>query len=150
MVEHRVIEKLFTVHVEREFIFPIETVFDAWLDVENLGNWLFGTPGGTGKVSEVNPVVGGNFKIGEIRDEELAMHVGTFHELDRPNRIIFSYYMEGENEDGSTNVVIDFSITSNGCLIKLAHEMDAVWSEYEDLTIEGWTMVFNGLEKHLT
>lgn len=149
MVERRIITNVFKVNVSREFIFPLETVFEAWLDAENLGNWLFSTPEGVDKISDVDPRVGGHFKIGERRGEEMAMHVGTFHEIDRPKRIVFSYYMETANDDAPSNVIIDFEKTENGCRILITHEMDDVWSEYEDLAIGGWNMIFDGLEKVL-
>lgn len=150
MVERRNINNAFNVKVSREFNFPLETVFDAWLDAENLGNWLFSTPEGVDKMSEIDPRVGGNFRIGERRDGEMAMHVGTFHEIDRPNLIVFSYYMETANEDAPSNVIINFEKTKRGCKVFITHEMDEVWSEYEDLAISGWNMIFDGLEKLLT
>lgn len=149
MVERRNIINAFKVTVSREFNFPLETVFDAWLDAENLGDWLFSTSEGIDKVSDVDPRVGGDFRIGERRDEEMAMHVGTFHEIDRPKRIVFSYYMEAANDDAPSNVIIDFEKTENGCRVLITHEMDDVWSEYEELTIQGWNMIFDGLEKVL-
>lgn len=149
MVERRNFINAFKVNVSREFNFPLETVFDAWLDAENLGDWFFSTPEGVDKVSDVDPRVGGDFKIGERRGEEMAMHVGTFHEIDRPKRIAFSYYMETANDDAPSNVIIDFEKTENGCRILITHEMDDVWSEYEELTIQGWNMIFDGFEKVL-
>lgn len=149
MVERRNIENPFMVKVCREFDFEIERVFDAWVDEENLGQWLFGTPEGTDKVSEVDARVGGNFKIGERRGDEMGIHVGTFHEIDRPNRIVFSYFMEGANDDAPSNVIVEFEKTENGCRVSVTHEMDDIWSEYEASAINGWNMIFDGLEKHL-
>lgn len=149
MVERRNIINVFKVTVSREFNFPLEIVFDEWLDTKNLGKWFFSTPEGVDKVSDVDPRVGGDFRIGERRGEEMAMHVGTFHEIDRPKRIVFSYYMETANDDALSNVIIDFEKTENGCRVLITHEMDDVWSEYEELTIQGWNMIFDGLEKVL-
>ncbi|MCC3860767.1 SRPBCC family protein [Pseudemcibacter aquimaris] len=149
MVERRNIEKLFMVKVCREFDIDIERVFDAWIDPDNLGNWLFGTPDGKDKTSEVDPRVGGDFRIGERRGDEMAMHVGTYHEIDRPNRIVFSYYMENVNEDMPSNVIVDFETTDEGCRVSVTHEMDDIWSEYEASAIDGWNMIFDGLEKQL-
>lgn len=150
MVERRNIINAFKVNVSREFNFPLETVFDAWLDAENLGNWLFSTPDGVDKVSEVDPRVGGGFRIGERREGEMAMHVGTFHEIERPNLIVFSYFMETANDDAPSNVIIKFEKTDNGCNVHILHEMDDIWSEYEELAIQGWNMIFDGLEIHLS
>ena len=149
MVERRNIENAFKVTVNRDFNCSLETIFDAWLDPEHLGDWLFGTPDGQDKVSSVDPNVGGDFRIGERRGEEMAMHVGTYHEIDRPNRIVFSYYMETANDDAPSNVILEFNGNDNQSSITVTHEMDDIWSEYEELTIQGWNMIFDGLEKHL-
>lgn len=149
MVERRKIDNPFVVKVSREFEASPERVFDAWLDADNLGNWLFGTPDGKEKVSKVDPRVGGGFEIGEMRGDEFANHVGTYHEIDRPNKIVFSYYMDTVNNDLPSNVIIEFSPTDKGCMINLSHEMDDIWAEYEASAIEGWNMIFDGLSNNI-
>ncbi|MDG1858408.1 MAG: SRPBCC domain-containing protein [Emcibacteraceae bacterium] len=149
MVERRNIKNPFVVKISREFNASNEKLFDAWLDSENLGNWLFGTPNGKGKVSKVDPSVGGNFEIGEMRGGAFANHVGTYHEIVRPSRVVFSYYYETENEELSSTVIVDIEQCENGCVVNITHEMDDIYSEYEALTIEGWTMIFNGLENYV-
>ena len=149
MVDRRTIKNAFKVTVSREFNFTLETVFGSWFDPEYLGDWLFGTPDGVDKVSQVDPRVGGEFRIGERRGEEMAIHVGTFHEIDNHKRIVFSYYFETTNDELPTIVIVDFDKLGNGCKISITHEMDEIYSEYEELTIKGWNMIFDGLEKTL-
>lgn len=149
MVERRNIKNAFKVTINREFDLPVEKVFSAWLDPKHLGDWLFGTPGGVDKVSEVEPCVGGDFRIGERRGEDMAIHVGTYHEITHFKKIVFSYYFETNNDEKPTNVIIEFDETDGGCMICITHEMDDIYSEYEDLTLEGWKMIFDGLDKIL-
>lgn len=149
MVELRKIENPFVVKVSRAFDTPIERVFDAWIDPNNLGNWLFSTPDGQNKVCEVDPSIGGHFRIGEQRGDEMAMHVGTYHEIDRPQRLVFSYYCETVNEDLPSNVIVELSETESGCMVVVTHEMDDIYAEYEDSAINGWNMIYDGLEKLL-
>lgn len=149
MVERRLIKNAFKVTVSREFSFTLETVFGAWLDPKHLGDWLFGTPDGVDKVSHVDPSVGGDFRIGERRGEKMAIHVGTFHEINYLKRIIFSYYFETTNDELPTNVIVDFYKTENSCKVSINHEMHEIYSEYEELTIKGWNMILDGLEKTL-
>jgi uncharacterized protein YndB with AHSA1/START domain len=92
MVERRLIKNAFKVTVGGEFSFTLETVFGAWLDPKHLGDCLFGRPDGVDKVSHVDPSVGRDFRIGERRGEEMAIQVGTFHEINYHKRIIFSYF----------------------------------------------------------
>jgi len=149
MVERRKIENPFVVKVSRAFDAPIERVFDAWVDPANVGNWLFATPEGESKICEVDPREGGHFRIGERRGEEMAMHVGTYHEIDRPQRLVFSYYFETANEEMPSNVIVEISETENGCMVLVTHEMDDIYAEYEDSATNGWNMIFDGLEKIL-
>ena len=149
MVDYRKIGNLFTVTVTREFNHPIEKVFDAWLDPVGIGNWLFATPEGKNKICEVDPCEGGDFVIGEQREDGYAKHIGTFHEIDRPNRLAFSYYYEGADDNLASNVIVDFTETATGCQVSVTHEMDDVYAEHEDSAINGWTMIFDGLEKIL-
>lgn len=149
MVELRKIENPFSVKVTRSFSLSCERVFDAWIDPVGVCNWLFATPDGENKVCEVDPRQGGDFRIGEQRGDEMAIHVGTYHEIDRPNRLVFSYYFEAENEELPTNVYVYFKEKGNGCDVTVIHEMDDIYAEYEESAIGGWTMIFDGLEKQL-
>lgn len=149
MVERRNIENPFVVKISREFNASADRVFDAWLDPENVGNWLFGTSDGKGKVSKVDPRVGGHFQIGEMRGDEFANHVGTYHEIKRPNRIVFSYYFETTNEELPSTVMVDIEPTDDGCTVHITHEMDNIYAEYEASAIEGWTMIFDGLQNYI-
>lgn len=153
MVERRKTDNMVSVKVSRDFDLPLETVFNAWVDAKNLGNWLFGTPDGIDKISKVDARVGGDFTIGERRGDEMAIHIGTFHEIDRGKRIVFSFYMETPNDDVHndmpSNVIIDFEETEMGCRVFVTHEMDRIWAEYEAQAINGWNMIFDGLGKQL-
>ena len=99
------------------------------------------------KEVDVDPREGGRFIIGEQRGEEYARHVGRYHLIDKPKKIIFSYYYEtGDEDELESNVVIEFKATEQGCSIILTHEMDDVYAEYEESAINGWTMIFDGLD----
>lgn len=150
MVELRKIEKPFYVTVSRDFSEPIERVFNAWTDPSGVGNWLFGVPDGKNKVSEVDAREGGDFRIGEERDGVMAFHVGTYHKIDNNKQIVFSYFMEAVNEDMPSNVTVDFKENGTGCTVTVTHEMDDIWAEYEQSAIDGWNMIFDGLEKHFS
>src|SRR3954462_13758818 len=77
--------------VKRRFDAPPERVFDAWLNPESLGRWLFATPGGVMKRIEVDPHVGGQFVVAEQRGEVLAEHFGRYELINRPNRLVFLF-----------------------------------------------------------
>src|SRR5688572_17726171 len=70
--------------VTREVPATLEVVFDAWFDSRNAGRWLFATSDGVMEAVEIDPRVGGRFRIAERRGAQLAEHVGTYVEVDRP------------------------------------------------------------------
>ena len=66
------------VQVTRKFTASAERVFDAWLDPNTVGMWLFATP--TGKMSKVkiDARVRGSYLIVESRDGA-DVEVGQVH-----------------------------------------------------------------------
>jgi two-component system cell cycle response regulator DivK len=78
------------VQVRRRFTAPAERVFDAWLDPDTIGEWLFGTPDGTLVRCEADPVPGGRYAIVERRGDEEVLHTGTYEAIERPERIVFT------------------------------------------------------------
>lgn len=149
MLDLRKINNPFVVEVSRDFAQSRRQVFDAWLDPVNVGNWLFATPEGKNKVCEIDPREGGDFIIGEKRGDEYAKHVGTYHQINRPHLIIFSYYYETEEENLTSNVTVKFEACEKGCLVTVTHEMDDIYAEYEASAVEGWTMIFDGLAGYI-
>jgi uncharacterized protein YndB with AHSA1/START domain len=78
------------VTVRREIRASAEVLFDAWLDAESLGAWL--KPAGTrGTRAETDPRVGGSFRIVMAQDEAAIVHTGTYREIDRPHRLVFTW-----------------------------------------------------------
>ena len=132
-----------TVSVSRRIAAAPERVFDAWLDPDGVGGWLFATPGGVSEKTEIEARVGGRFVIVERRGRELAEHYGEYVELDRPRRLAFDFWTSFSNE--RTRVTIVLAPDGDGTLLTLTHE--GVWADYEDRTRQGWTMILEGLER---
>jgi uncharacterized protein YndB with AHSA1/START domain len=94
---------------------------------------------------EVEPRVGGRFRVDERRDGELAEHHGEFVELDRPRRLAFDFWTSFSAE--RTRVTIVIAPTEGGSLLTLTH--DGVWPDWADKTKQGWTMILEGLARSL-
>jgi len=78
------------VTVRREIAAPADVLFDAWLDAESLGTWL--RPGTWRETrAEVDPQEGGAFRIVMADDADSVVHTGTYREIDRPHRLVFTW-----------------------------------------------------------
>ena len=134
-----------SVTVERRIAAPPETVFDAWLDPEVVGRWLFATPDGVMEKIEIDPRVGGGFTVVERRGADLAEHFGEYVEIDRPSRLAFDFWTSFSAE--RTRVIVTIAPDCDGARLTLRHE--GVWADYETRTRQGWTMMLNGLTRTL-
>ena len=135
-----------TVSVSRRIPVPVEAVYDAWIDPAQAGGWLFRTEGGELERCEIDPRVGGRFRIDERRGGEIAEHHGEYVEMDRPYRLAFDFWTNFSEE--RTRVRIDIArIAGDGSLITLTH--DGVWPDWADKTRMGWTMILDQLGNRL-
>lgn len=133
------------IEVSRRMAAPPERVFDAWLDPAGVRQWLFATPDGVMERVEVDPRVGGRFRIHERRGDEIASHFGTFVEIDRPRRLAFDF--STSLEETPTRVTVDIEPDGDGSRLTLTHA--GVWADYEERTREGWTKIVDGLARTL-
>ena len=113
-----------------------EPVFDAWLNREIAGKFLFATPEGVMTTVEIDPKVGGRFRIIERRGETDAEHVGTYLVIDRPRTLAFQF---GDNiAFDATQVRVEVeALIEGGCRLTLTH--DGVLEDWRDQTVKGWT-----------
>lgn len=133
--------------ITRRFAASPERVFDAWLDPATVGRWLFATPGGVMRRVEIDPRVGGRFRVDEQRGEALARHAGEYLEIDRPRRLVFRFATGGEA--APTIVTIAVVPAEGGCVLTLTHAIDAAWADHADRTRNGWTKILEGLSETL-
>lgn len=126
-----------TARLRRRFRAPSECVFDAWLDPAMLDRWMFGTALARGESVRlmVDPREGGRYEFvsGEVQ------RVGTYLEIDRPSRLVFTWAPEAESP-GCDRVTIETWPTDSGCELLLSHELPEsragratdAWSELLD------------------
>jgi uncharacterized protein YndB with AHSA1/START domain len=134
-----------TVTVERRLGAAPERVFDAWVEPEQAGRWLFRTPGGTLERCEIDARAGGGFTIVERRGGDPAEHFGEFVELDRPRRIAFDFWTSFSAD--RTRVTVAIVHDGDGSTVTLTHE--GVWSDYEAVTRKGWSKLVESLDRTL-
>ncbi len=119
-------ESLKTVRVMHEFDASPERVFDAWLNPEIAGKWLFATPTGQMVRVGIDARVGGSFIFTDHRDEGDVEHVGTYLEIDRPRHLVFTFAVPKYSTQ-LTRVTIDIRATASGCGIDLRATNAASW-----------------------
>lgn len=134
--------------VTRRFAAPRERVFDAWLDRELLGRWMFGPAVRDEEIVRLSldPRVGGRFSFVVRRQGQEIDHVGRYLELDRPRRLVFTWAVAPSAGDGS-RVVVEIAPLASGCELTLVHEMVPEWAEYVTRTAAGWASMLEGLAK---
>ncbi len=131
--------------IARHIEAPPEQVFDAWLDQGSVGRWLFATPGGVMKRVSTEPHVGGGFVISEDREGQVAEHVGTYLEIDRPRRLAFEF--AADPNEKPVRVTVVFVPEAGATDVTLTQEVPAKWVEFAERGREGWTAILAGLAR---
>ena len=106
--------------VVRRFIpVPRERVFAAWLDPVSLARWM--RPGGmTDARVEMDPRVGGKFRIVMVRGQEEFEHTGEYLRIEPPARLSFTWISHATDHQ-PTEVTIDFLERPGGTELVLTH-----------------------------
>jgi uncharacterized protein YndB with AHSA1/START domain len=117
-----------------------ERVFDAILDVGMISRFMFGPLLREEEILHISndPKVGGAFSYKVRRGETAIDHIGTFLELDRPRRIVFTWAIAGQGDDDPSVVAIDITPTAEGCTVRLVHEMAPEWADFVDRSRGAW------------
>jgi uncharacterized protein YndB with AHSA1/START domain len=131
-----------TVQVTRRFSASAERVFDAWLDPNSAGKWLFATPTGKMVKVKIDARVGGSYIIVEQRDGVDVEHTGEYLEIDRPRRLVFTLKVPKYSQE-NTKLTIEIRPLESGCELTLTHE--GVLPDYIASTTSGWNMILDQL-----
>jgi uncharacterized protein YndB with AHSA1/START domain len=99
-----------------------ERIFDAWLNAEEAQAFLFADRAGNPISSEIDARVGGRFRLVHQSDGEEIEYWGEYLEIDRPQRLVFSLFIEryGQRDD---RVVVELAPVANQSLLVLTHEL---------------------------
>jgi uncharacterized protein YndB with AHSA1/START domain len=119
-----------------------EEVFDAWIDAESLRAWM--CAGATHVASaEVDPRVGGKFRIVMRGAQGDVEHTGRYREIRRPERLVFTW---ASNHTGGRETLVTVELRSRGAdtELTLTHEGlpdDEACRRHE----AGWTSIVEKL-----
>ncbi|HEV8257684.1 MAG TPA: SRPBCC domain-containing protein [Casimicrobiaceae bacterium] len=128
--------------VTRRFGAPSARVFNAWLDPEVAGRWLFATASRSMAHVEIDARIEGSFCFVDRRDRVITEYTGEYIEIVPHRRLVFTLSME-KHPNAITRVMIEIAPLKKGCELKLTHEnVPQDCASY----IEGrWTGILYGL-----
>jgi len=134
------------IRITRRFRAPPERVFDAWLEPEVAGRWLFATASQPMTDVDIDPRVGGAFRFAERHDGTRTEHTGAYVEIIPHRRLVFTLAL-AERPRVVTRVTAEISPRKAGCELALTHE--DVPADRAGETEARWTGVLYGLDETL-
>jgi uncharacterized protein YndB with AHSA1/START domain len=133
----------FTLTVSREIAASAEALFDAWLEPRSLGIWL--RPSVISRTrAEIDPRVGGEFRIVMVRDDAEVLHCGRYLEIDRPRRLMFSWSSPATGHRESI-VTVTFQARADATLVEI-HQVGLADEAARAGHHEGWSDILRELE----
>jgi uncharacterized protein YndB with AHSA1/START domain len=135
-----------TARVTRRFRAPPALLFDAWLDPAQVQLWL-GAAARKEALGELVHVeldarVGGTFRFVYRRGSAELVQSGTYLEIDRPRRLVFSWDMALPDIE---RIIVQITPTADGSELVLDHVMDPAWSGDVSPVTAAWASVAEAL-----
>jgi uncharacterized protein YndB with AHSA1/START domain len=109
------------IRVGRRFGTPAARVFDAWLDPDIAGRWLFATASQPMTDVAIDPRVGGSFRFAQRRDGASTEHTGEYLEITPHRRLVFALAV-ADPPCALTRVTVEITPAKTGCELALTHE----------------------------
>jgi uncharacterized protein YndB with AHSA1/START domain len=127
----------YSLTIRREIAASAETLFDAWVDAQSLASWM--KPDGIRETrAETDPRVGGAFRIVMVADESDVMHMGTYREINRPHRLVFTWSSPATHFRDSL-VTVTFQPSSSGSTVVEIHQVGLPDEEAQISHHKGWS-----------
>jgi uncharacterized protein YndB with AHSA1/START domain len=128
-----------------------ERVFDAFLDTQMIGRFMFGPELRDEEIVSLtnDPREGGAFSYIVRRQEGEVDHVGEYIEIDRPRHLVFTWAIRQDPSGGDSRVVIDIASIIDGCEVTLTHEMPHGWEDFVERSKEAWGKMLDKLTEIL-
>jgi uncharacterized protein YndB with AHSA1/START domain len=139
-----------TLHLTRTFAAPREKVFRAWTEPEELKRW-WGPEGYATPIAEVDLQVGGKYRLGmrKLPEGDLFYLVGTYREVRRPEKLVYTWSWEGQADFGETLVTVEFRDRGPSTEVVLTHALFRTEKARQDHD-KGWNGCLDRLAKALS
>jgi serine/threonine protein kinase len=140
-----------TIRLEQTVTAPIEKVFAAWTDPEQMTRWYAPSDDFSTPIAQADPKVGGNYKVGMKHKDREQAHIvsGQYCKIDPPHLLSFTWAWEAPQVDAhETQVTLEFRPQGNATGVTLIHE------RFRDETArkehaQGWTGCLNRLAQKI-
>ena len=134
------------IRISRRFRAPPERVFDAWLDPQVAGKWLFATASRPMAKVAIDARVAGSFRLVDRGYGKPAAYTGEYVEIVPPRRLAFTLSAE-HHPRVVTRVRVEIVPLKTGCELTVTNEN--VPPDYASRTEARWTGVLYGLGETL-
>jgi uncharacterized protein YndB with AHSA1/START domain len=100
-----------------------EELWDLWTNPALLDQWFRPNTSEYKTKSEVDARIGGRYRIAMTHDDHTDTVVGTFKELQKPHKLIYSWHWQNEPADEVSEVSITFQpLPEGGTKLILDHD----------------------------
>ena len=137
-------ENTLSLSVEKEINANIERVFDAWLDPVTLSQFMLPKPGMPNPAVTIDAKQGGRFSIDMDVGDNIIPHSGTYLEIDRPNKIVFTWESPFSVE-GSEVTLLFTPLNEHKTKIQL-DQVRFLTEESRDSHNGGWTNILTAMD----
>jgi uncharacterized protein YndB with AHSA1/START domain len=140
-----------TLVLTRTFEAPRELVFEAWSSPQHLAHW-FGPTDFKLPHCKMDFRVGGHYQLCMLspQGKEYWVH-GVYREIVKPQRIVFTWERDGEDDEHAGHTVITITLESRGARRTLLtlHQATFETTEIRDGHAGGWSQAFKRLDEYV-
>ena len=138
-----------SVRLERTIAAQRETVFDAWLTADVLKRWWPAGSDWETPIAQVDARVGGKLRlVMRSPDGEEFGGTGEFTEIERPERLVYSWTWDGHGAHQGTNLVeVEFRDAGDGTTLVVLTNRGLPDEEAKRAHREGWQASLDNLER---
>jgi len=127
------------IRMARTYPAPRERVFRAWTDPKAIARWLAPADEFTTTVHELDPRVGGRYRVEMRTGDDAFIVAGTYREIRPPERLVFTWRWEYEPESAESLVTIELFERERGAATELVLSHERISDrESRDKHEHGW------------
>lgn len=134
------------------FSVPAERVFDAFLDKNMIGRFMFGPEIRDEEIVSLQNKtwVGGSFSFIVRRQGKTFNHTGEYIEIERPRRLVFTWAVKEDPANNQSRIVIEILPVIAGCELTLTHEMPRGQEDFVEQGKVAWGKMIDKLTELLS